>query len=353
MRRSYLGLDLVRFFAASLVMFFHFGFPWGPLNAGPVAMGWVGVEIFFVLSGFVIAFSASNKSAMQFIVGRCARLYPAVWICATATFLIAEKPLGDYLRAMTLSPVGPWVSRVYWTLAIEISFYALVALLLATVGPRHLLKLGLGLGLWSSAFWLFRLGGALAGGHFKALGWTLFHSSWSDAALVPWGSYFGLGVMLWSAALQRWTRTTALVAAICVVGGVLHISAECRHFALAPGAASIANQSAVFVWLFALGLIYASIRWNDALWRRLGNRASVIRLIGLATYPVYLLHAEIGGRILLAALRLGVWTAFWLASVAIVSAAFAVVHLEQYPRKLIYRIAALRTGNKPDRATLP
>ncbi|MGD5438086.1 hypothetical protein QUS99_22630, partial [Xanthomonas citri pv. citri] len=50
--------------------------------------GWVGVEIFFVISGFVIANSASQASPGEFLLGRALRLYPAVWVCATATFLV-------------------------------------------------------------------------------------------------------------------------------------------------------------------------------------------------------------------------------------------------------------------------
>src|ERR1700760_4093119 len=50
--------------------------------------GWVGVEIFFVISGFVIANSASNASAKEFLFGRVLRLYPAVWICSTLTFMV-------------------------------------------------------------------------------------------------------------------------------------------------------------------------------------------------------------------------------------------------------------------------
>src|ERR1700750_2863052 len=50
--------------------------------------GWVGVEIFFVISGFVIANSAAKSSPSEFLRGRALRLYPAVWVCATLTFLV-------------------------------------------------------------------------------------------------------------------------------------------------------------------------------------------------------------------------------------------------------------------------
>src|SRR6202035_4696902 len=95
--------------------------------------GWVGVEIFFVISGFVIANSASKSSPVEFLIGRALRLYPAVWICATATLIVLVFAHGSssefvrpYIRAMLIYPRGPWIDGIYWTLATEIVFYALV-----------------------------------------------------------------------------------------------------------------------------------------------------------------------------------------------------------------------------------
>src|SRR6201994_3264280 len=98
-------------------------------SAAPfIWFGWVGVEIFFVISGFVIANSASKSSPREFLIGRALRLYPAVWVCATMTFIVlllfaggsTSKFVGPYLKAMTLVPkgvIGEWLDGVYWTLA--------------------------------------------------------------------------------------------------------------------------------------------------------------------------------------------------------------------------------------------
>jgi len=51
-------------------------------------LGWVGVEIFFVLSVFVIAYSAEGSSAFSFFRSRILRLMPAVWICASLVFAV-------------------------------------------------------------------------------------------------------------------------------------------------------------------------------------------------------------------------------------------------------------------------
>src|SRR5690606_31869694 len=96
-RQYYIGLDLLRFVAAALVVIFHistFGgtepswridpavAPLGWLH--PVGwMGYIGVQIFFVLSGFIISASAANSPASSFLEGRASRLFPALWLAAT------------------------------------------------------------------------------------------------------------------------------------------------------------------------------------------------------------------------------------------------------------------------------
>src|SRR5258708_34516790 len=150
----YSGIDALRFASALMVAVFHLLFwSWAGIYstidqtnlifAGaaqfPSAVrltwfGWVGVEVFFVISGFVITNSAIRVSPMQFLTGRMLRLYPAVWTCATATFaalyLIAGDPisilLGPYVKSLLLLPRVRWIDGVYWTLVVEISFYALV-----------------------------------------------------------------------------------------------------------------------------------------------------------------------------------------------------------------------------------
>ena len=107
--RQIIGLDLVRFGAACLVMLFHLCY-WisaggSDATAPNVAkvhiqynelaifrLGYVGTYIFFVLSGFVIAYSAHNSTASAFLRGRIVRLMPAIWLIAPIS--LASSALG-------------------------------------------------------------------------------------------------------------------------------------------------------------------------------------------------------------------------------------------------------------------
>jgi peptidoglycan/LPS O-acetylase OafA/YrhL len=96
--------------------------------------GFVGVQIFFVISGFVIAFSSERATKFSFFVSRVVRLGPAVWICATITLFSTlmvgfASPTSEwylYLRGIFFLPWGGYIDGSYWTLSIEISFYILV-----------------------------------------------------------------------------------------------------------------------------------------------------------------------------------------------------------------------------------
>src|SRR5438445_3272534 len=93
-RIRYPELDLLRFLAAFWVMLFHYTFR-GPRDAGLPASfpfldhftryGYLGVHVFFILSGFVILLTAYEKNALGFALARFIRLYPAYWICVTLT----------------------------------------------------------------------------------------------------------------------------------------------------------------------------------------------------------------------------------------------------------------------------
>lgn len=147
-------VDLLRFAAALAVVLFHYAFDAfqnGDSSLdfsgtiGPVAKyGYLGVDLFFLISGFVVFMSAWGRPASRFLISRVTRLYPAYWVLLTATALIVAAgwvpeqsvKVGQYLVNLTMfQPLAnvPHVEGAYWTLWAEWRFYALL-FLLALVG---------------------------------------------------------------------------------------------------------------------------------------------------------------------------------------------------------------------------
>jgi peptidoglycan/LPS O-acetylase OafA/YrhL len=105
--------------------------------------GQFGVSLFFLISGFVIPFSLERHRLGGFFVRRFFRLYPTLWAAiavsltalAVQAFLVHNGfPVGRKSIVTSGMLVGvyvgrPWVDPVYWTLAVEELFYAIVAVL--------------------------------------------------------------------------------------------------------------------------------------------------------------------------------------------------------------------------------
>lgn len=107
--------------------------------------GAYGVQLFFLISGFVILMTAARSHRpSDFVISRVTRLYPAYWIALTTTVIVAtifnvpHVPLAMKTVLANISMIQRWflvpnVDEVYWTLAIEMQFYVLVfAVLVAT-----------------------------------------------------------------------------------------------------------------------------------------------------------------------------------------------------------------------------
>ncbi|MGL3806100.1 acyltransferase family protein [Paeniglutamicibacter sp. R2-26] len=147
-------LDGLRFFAAFAVIAYHYlGFDhsrWGvpPLELFPVlspmaAYGALGVQLFFIISGFVILMSAQGRTVGEFVSSRISRLFPAYWFGVLATvFLYVVLAPGQFKTpsiemvlanlTMVQEALGiPHIDGVYWTLWVELLFYVLICGLIA------------------------------------------------------------------------------------------------------------------------------------------------------------------------------------------------------------------------------
>ncbi len=102
-------LDYGRFIAALCVLASHYlynGILTGKINsiapmpevADIVKYGYLGVDFFFIISGYVIFFSAQNKSAGDFLTSRALRLFPAFWVAVLLTSTVAFLSVENLCR---------------------------------------------------------------------------------------------------------------------------------------------------------------------------------------------------------------------------------------------------------------
>ena len=137
-------LDLLRFTAAAAVVVFHFyvllpgSTAFQQAIAGVSRFGFLGVPLFFMISGFVILWTAFNRGPGQFALARFCRLFPSYWVCVLITSAVLGAAGGAPSWRQILANLTMCqhlfgydsVDEVYWTLFIELKFYALVFMLL-------------------------------------------------------------------------------------------------------------------------------------------------------------------------------------------------------------------------------
>jgi peptidoglycan/LPS O-acetylase OafA/YrhL len=139
------ALDLARGIAALAVALFHFTTNgWLPQHHWLAEAGWyghLGVRTFFVISGFVVPLAMwrggyKRGAFVPFMARRMVRLYPpylasiclmgcSVWITGQT---LSPGALGAHLLYLNDLAGLPWLIDVYWTLAVEVQFYLIVAL---------------------------------------------------------------------------------------------------------------------------------------------------------------------------------------------------------------------------------
>jgi peptidoglycan/LPS O-acetylase OafA/YrhL len=156
-------VDLLRGVASFSVLLFHLvrNTPGLETTRGPLALhayGSLGVQVFFVISGFILLFALARSrfsypDYRTFVWKRIVRLDPPYLVTVAGAILLAFPVAYFTGQAVDLSPgqvlshLGyvvaftehRWLVPVFWTLAIEFQFYLLVALLYPLLTSRHAL----------------------------------------------------------------------------------------------------------------------------------------------------------------------------------------------------------------------
>ncbi len=153
-----INIQFLRLVAAMLVVFYHTsshlrstGADHGIFFQINDAVGFAGVDIFFVISGFIMAHTSLNASGLasgwSFLRRRFARIYSGYWpffFLAIPLFYWVNPVLMqdmDLLKNFFLWPVFPLLIAVSWTLIFEMFFYLLFTVVISLTEPRRLFVL--------------------------------------------------------------------------------------------------------------------------------------------------------------------------------------------------------------------
>jgi len=269
-------IDKLRGLAALSVAWFHLTNGYESWVATTGSLGWLGVEAFFVISGFVIPYALSQMEPLyrlshfpRFILRRLVRLEPpyiaSILLVVAANLVAAASPmfngaapafppaqLAAHLLYLIPFTGYDWLQPVYWTLAFEFAFYLSMGLAFPLLGA-------------SARPWIVRiLAGALIG--LVAIG------------VVPYlVLLFVMGFVCFRrVALQDsrgWTACLLLVSTLVLglLGGI-----EVAIVGLATALAIVSHRLAPEL-----------PRWFGA---ALGG-------LGAISYSLYLVHVPIGGKV--------------------------------------------------------
>lgn len=291
--KRYPEIDLLRGVACLMVVAFHYlyrGQQGGWLMDQPVqwlgalaSYGYLGVHLFFMISGFVIFMSAEGVSTRDFFSSRVSRLYPVLWVGVLLTSLVTylfSSPhfqVGWLQLLSNLTMVPHWmrmdyVDGAYWSLAVELQFYILIGCM---VWLKQLRRAE-----WVMAAWLLI-------GTVNAVRRIYFLEFW---LVAQWASLFVAGMIFYRSSREGWTRAR--------LGLMIWCYALSMNYVINPASNdhTVVNgfqRPGVMIALALLTSFYLVFLAMTKQWLSVAG-SSVILWMGVLTYPVYILHQNIG-----------------------------------------------------------
>lgn len=290
-----LTLDVVRGTAILLVLLFHFRVPLGVpiLDAAlqPVfAVGWIGVDLFFVLSGFLVgriilteADTPAGLNRQRFFFRRILRLWPVLFVYLATLLLLGGTQAWPavwpvLLHVQNYSTDAP---SHLWSLAVEEHFYLVAVLVLPPLlrrgGHRYVERILVTVMLASLALRLAAI----------AIGAPLLHLQWQTPYRLD---SLAFGVLMASTAIHR----PALFAR---VAGSRRVC-----LAIATGGLAILSLAGDGVLRHGIGFTIAYLSSGAFIMALIDCRvapafawpAERLAAMGLIAYPLYIWHASIG-----------------------------------------------------------
>lgn len=289
------ALDIVRGLAILCVLMFHFRTPTGSAGLDAVvqpilAVGWWGVDLFFVLSGFLVGRLILSESEAtgavdlrRFFLRRGLRLWPVLWLYCGTLLLLGGKNAWAMVWPVLLhvQNYGVDAPSHLWSLAVEEHFYLGAALfvpaLLRRGGHRAVQRALLAIMLLCLTLRLAAI----------AVGVPMLHLQWQTQYRLDAPAF---GVLMASVSLDRQIWFASLVRAR---GRWLALSAACVAM-LAMGGEGAFRHGVGFTIAYLAGgaCILGMMDMRVATAPR--APAAALAALGAIAYPLYIWHASVG-----------------------------------------------------------
>lgn len=268
-------LDSIRGLAAISVVLYHYFYRYNEIyghqqiDTDWIAFGHYGVQLFFIVSGFVIYWTLERtEKPADFLISRFSRLYPVFWVSAALTFILVslfglpgrEIQFVDALKNALMFHERlhvPHVDGVYWTLTVELTFYCFIFALYITSNLRHVTKLFLVASILSTL---------------SSLGVVTINQPYFDILIFEHIPFFLAGICLFKITRKDKVHENYAIIAAAIVSTLITHSFNASVF-------------------FALSVVFFILSVNG---RLPFMKSRPLVFIGSISYALYLCHQNIG-----------------------------------------------------------
>ncbi|WP_303317681.1 acyltransferase [Flavivirga abyssicola] len=309
-------LDALRGIAALFVVLFHFThnyrltFGYDFSEKFDFIYGHYGVQLFFVISGFVIFMSLHNvKSVGDFLFKRFLRLYPTYWLCLILTIIIVstnnipgfqftvKEKIMNFSMFQGLFNIKN-IDGSYWSLLPELLFYLLMAMIYRFKLMSRII--------YVSVIWLLLI-----------IASTFKHSLLDIFLNLRFGMFFLAGIQFYRIRFEKDSLYEHLIIFGCLLS-IYIVRKDLEYFLFS-----------ILIFGFFYLFIYNKLSFLNT---------KLFLFLGFISYPLYLLHQNIGYIIIYLLQQKGVNEYLSILIAIAISILFAWIISKYFEKKIIKKI---------------
>lgn len=291
-------IDLFRFLAAVAVVLYHYLFRgysadnMSKLNFSEIGgffkYGYLGVHLFFIISGFVISLSIKKRSLIVFWISRISRLYPIYWLAVLITFIVIiffglpryNTTFKQFVFNLSMfqNYIGiKNIDGVYWTLFIEMKFYIFVISFYLLLNKLKEIKLDYLIYTWLLLSIL----------HIYLNNIYIFRIA-NFFFILEWSSFFIAGIIFYQIYENKINLKYSILLFLSFSISIYYSISEIKELNLHFNTIFSPLVVSCFVLLSYLLMLLVSCNKLNSI------NSSKLTKLGMLTYPLYLIHQNIG-----------------------------------------------------------